>query len=290
MFERILIGFDGTPASGDALSLGAHLAHRTGAQVTLAACFPHLGPLPPARAYILDEESEALSRTVRKLVPDLEFEIAALPGTSPSAGLADLASERAADLIVIGSTHRGAIGRVLPGSVGERLLRTSPVAVSVAPRDYASHGHADIGVIGVAYDGSPESRLALEKAAWLARRTDSRVRVISVIDLRGRAGELAELSKVASGQFDAEVERAGRSVPAEIEHDVLVLEGDPAVELAARGVELDLLLIGSSGHGPVGKVLLGSVSSEIMRTAPCPVVAVPRLAAASAMTREARAE
>ena len=41
-----------------------------------------------------------------------------------------------AALIVVGSTHTGRAGRVLPGSTGERLLHGSPCAVAVVPTDY----------------------------------------------------------------------------------------------------------------------------------------------------------
>ena len=53
-------------------------------------------------------------------------------------------------------------------------------------------------------------------------------------------------------------------------------EGDPAAVLADQGVELDLLVLGSRGYGPVRATLLGAVSAEVMRTAPCPVVVTPR--------------
>ena len=41
---------------------------------------------------------------------------------------------------------------------------------------------------------------------------------------------------------------------------------------------MDLLVVGSRGYGPLRRVLLGSVSSELMHSAPCPVMVVPRTA------------
>ena len=69
---------------------------------------------------------------------------------------------------MVGSSHRGKLGRVLPGSVGESLLRGAPCAVAVAPRGYAGAEHPAIGLIGVAYDGSEEAKLALGEAERLA--------------------------------------------------------------------------------------------------------------------------
>ena len=39
-----------------------------------------------------------------------------------------------ADLVVVGSTHTGRLGRVFPGSTGEKLLHGAPCAVAVVPR------------------------------------------------------------------------------------------------------------------------------------------------------------
>jgi nucleotide-binding universal stress UspA family protein len=46
--------------------------------------------------------------------------------------------------------------------------------------------------------------------------------------------------------------------------------------LRERSGELDLLVLGSRGHGPVRAVLLGSVSSALVRSAESPVVVIPR--------------
>ena len=57
-----------------------------------------------------------------------------------------------------------------------------------------------------------------------------------------------------------------------------VLSGDPAEALAAASEELDLLVCGARGHGPVRTVLLGGTSHALVRLASCPVLVVPRAA------------
>jgi nucleotide-binding universal stress UspA family protein len=54
--------------------------------------------------------------------------------------------------------------------------------------------------------------------------------------------------------------------------------GDAATELVERSRELDLLVVGSRGYGPVRHALLGSVTSKLMQAAACPVLVVPRSA------------
>ena len=53
-------------------------------------------------------------------------------------------------------------------------------------------------------------------------------------------------------------------------------ENDPADVLIERSHEVDLLVIGSRGYGPLRSVLLGGVSGRVIRDAACPVIVVPR--------------
>jgi nucleotide-binding universal stress UspA family protein len=50
--------------------------------------------------------------------------------------------------------------------------------------------------------------------------------------------------------------------------------GDPAEQIVseAQAGEYDLVVVGSRGRGPVGRLLLGSVSTEVVAAAPCPVL------------------
>ena len=55
-----------------------------------------------------------------------------------------------------------------------------------------------------------------------------------------------------------------------------VLSGPPQRALAAASSDLDLLVCGSRGHGPVKTLMLGGVSHALVRQAACPVLVVPR--------------
>ena len=56
----------------------------------------------------------------------------------------------------------------------------------------------------------------------------------------------------------------------------LLLHGEPADALAEAASDLDLLVLGSRGYGPVKGTVLGSVSARVMAAAACPVMVVPR--------------
>ena len=78
----------------------------------------------------------------------------------------------------------------------------------------------------------------------------------------------------AAEAFQAAVDEAAAGVSGTTVSTRLLI-GDIVAELAdAEGI--DLLFVGSRGHGPVRRVLLGGLSSRLMRRATMPVVVVPR--------------
>jgi nucleotide-binding universal stress UspA family protein len=54
------------------------------------------------------------------------------------------------------------------------------------------------------------------------------------------------------------------------------LDGAPARMLAGACEDADLLVVGSRGYGPVLRLLLGSVSTQLIHLAPCSVLVIPR--------------
>jgi nucleotide-binding universal stress UspA family protein len=75
---------------------------------------------------------------------------------------------------------------------------------------------------------------------------------------------------------DAIIAKARAAVPADLLEATEVLEGRPADELARVTTELDLLICGSRGYGPVRSLLLGGVTWTLAHTTACPLLVVPR--------------
>ena len=76
-----------------------------------------------------------------------------------------------------------------------------------------------------------------------------------------------------------ELDHAVRSVAKRLEPAGRLLRGSPGQQLADEAsVAVDLMVVGSRGYGPLQRVLLGSVSTSLMHSAPCPVMVVPRTA------------
>ncbi len=205
---------------------------------------------------------------------------------SPARGLHEAAEAADAAAIVVGSTHRGPVGRVLVGGVGERLLSGAPCAVAAVPHGFAAM-RPPLRTIGVAFDDSPESHGAVALARPLAERMGARIDLIAVADplesgwpgLSARIDyAMAELD--VAGHLDAAVRGVGACLPPDIRGRQAVLHGlaDEQLELASERV--DVLVAGSRGYGPLGFVFGASIAKRLMHAAACPVVILPRGAAA----------
>ena len=218
----------------------------------------------------LAEDSERLFATVLDDLTELDVRTRVTGGEPPAEALQSLAEVEGADAIVLGSTHRGPLGRIYPGSIAERLLHGAPCAVAVAPRGFASQPEDELRVLCAAFDGSPESRAALEVAAGLAEAAEATLRVVAVHEpFTPGAAAVAPMGTYDVGavtQREAMQERLDEAVaelPGALRAKGLLLKGQAAEELFAEmELGVDLLVMGSRGRGPLGRVLLGGVSAK----------------------------
>jgi nucleotide-binding universal stress UspA family protein len=287
MFKTVVIGFDGSEQSRDALALARALGGPD-AKV-IAACVYSYEPAHTGSPAADLDYGRSLRDHAEAVLARAEgaSETRAIPCGSPARGIHDLAQEVAADLIVAGSTHHGAVGKVIVGSVGEKLLHGSPCPVAIAPKGFASEAAHPFETIAMAYDGSPEAEHALALATMLARRSGSSVRLYTVVpnpaidpsvfpseDGFSRHREKQMIR--AQERLDAAVRSAGETVHADGE----LLFGAPAEAIADEArAGADVLVMGSRGYGKVRGVFLGRVSAELARSAPCPMIVAPRGAA-----------
>ena len=296
--KKIVVGYDSSDQAGDALSLAEALRLPDDGELIIASveeAEPVFCDIPEWQEQI-DAYYEANFAHATDQLGRADFTRRTAGGSVP-AGLDYIAEHEDADVVVVGSTHRGKLGQVLPGSVGDRLLAGAPCAVAIAPNGYGRGEHPEIARIGLAYDGEPESRMALGSAVALARQYDAELRVIAVTPTLtdevspGRIGHTKTgYIEVLRDHFARLLAAAMAEVPAGVDASSVLLEGDPAREIAAQGVELDLLVLGSRGYGPLRRTLLGGVAREVVKLAPCPVIVLPRSAEASTQASDRRDE
>jgi nucleotide-binding universal stress UspA family protein len=276
---KIIVGYDGREVSDDALALGLRLARAYDDELVVAAAYGFgQEPGDEVEGYFARRAhyfSETFARAAEQLgtFPFTTTAIDDLPGRA----LFMLSEELEARITVVGSTTRGRIGRTLVGSTGQAILSSALTsAVAVAPRGYARSEHPSIGLVGVGFDGDDDSARAVREAKRLADLMDADLRVISVRPLLTRPFSPVGPEEISEAELErllrelADVDPGGERV------ELVSDSGDPAEALARHGVELDLLIAGSRGFGPIRRALLGSTSSALMRTSPCPVMVVPR--------------
>ncbi len=284
--SKIIVGVDGSDRSDDALALASSLAHRTASEIVLARAYPydddarHLGD-SSRRHHLREDAQQTLDRLRAGADVSLRITTRTIADPSPARALHTLAEREGASLVVIGSSHRGAVGRVFAGTTAERLLHGSPCAVAVVPRE-AAHGES-ISRIAVGWDRSAEADAALGAAIAIARAVGAELDIVEVLDIQwagtpaiipGSGPELAAHQPVARAR--ARLGDVVSGLPADIPVETAVVLGDPVADLVKQSEDADLLVLGSRGYGPHRAVLLGGVSGRVMRKSACPVIVVPR--------------
>ena len=138
-------------------------------------------------------------------------------------------------------------------------------------------------VVGV--DGSPSSEHALGWAMRQAAAVQAPLTVITVhevpksywggIPVTGPADTplLEKLQQAAEEMTQKAASRLGDARPASV--DVRAVNGFVVKELVDASQDADLIVLGIRGGGGFARLLMGSVSSEVVQHSACPVVIVP---------------
>lgn len=136
--ETIVAGTDGSKDAARGLRYAADIADKAGAELVVAhatgpgeAVYP-LGVQPQAELDVRWEQVEEWCAPLRAM--GVDYEVAVVEGDTRTA-LLDLARDRSADLLVIGSRGHGAVGQLLLGSVATSLAQHSELPVTVVPAE-----------------------------------------------------------------------------------------------------------------------------------------------------------
>jgi nucleotide-binding universal stress UspA family protein len=272
-FNKILVGIDDHDQARDAVSLAAALARTSGSELLVAAAIEY-DPLPLGREFYDQARSEHFARlfsVAEEYVTGLahrRFELDKAPGDA----LVELAQSELVDAVVIGSTHRGLMGRALHGTLADALVEHCGCPVIVAPHGYAGRGHAGFGSIAVGCDGSPSATRAIDFAENLAEAFDCELRIVGAVPTYDDAPDPLHATRESIYRERVAV---GRRRVSRVPVSEAIEFGDAAQRLAHQGIDSDFIVVGSRGHGRLGRTVLGSVASRLVRLAPCPVVVVP---------------
>jgi nucleotide-binding universal stress UspA family protein len=225
------------------------------------------------RAAVAEQLEQRLARTARADDPSQRVDVVQGP---PAHEVVDVAREREAHAIVVGTGQHGALGRLVYGERAVRIARLSDRPVVVVP-PAAVAGPATVAIVAV--DFSPTSRRAARFAMDLLADGGRLVlvHVKSAVNLTEEgAGWWEEAYQRRSEDLFRRFTAALRPERG-ITIGTRLLHGDIATTLAAFAHDAGATLIACGGrrHSFIERMLLGSVSTELIRRAACPVVVVP---------------
>jgi nucleotide-binding universal stress UspA family protein len=263
MFENIVIGVDGKDGGHDAVLLASVLgrgAEKWAVVHVSAADAPH----------IVEYDRELLGR------PDADL-VLVDDAEEIGPGLDRVAAERGADLVVIGSVHHGALGRVLMGDEAADILHHATRPVALAPKGYREHP-APPKTVGVAYNGAPDSVAALELAERLASFFGAELRALAIADPDRAPVPVGDGGGEEQPASDDLVARTREELGSLDNVELDVVAGSAEEELVAFSERVDLLLCGSRHNSAIKRLTVGSTSDHLAHNAKCPLIVTPNSA------------
>ena len=301
-FRNIVVPLDGSRFGEVALSYATSLARSAGARLHLVIAHEPVAALvgmgesfPPPD---FDEagrvrEQEYLAETaagVRDRTGGLAVEFRALEGPAGIA-LVEEIQRLGADLVVMSTHGRGAMGRLWFGSVADHVVRHVDVPVLlVRPslgKAEAAGAPGELGSILVTLDLSPESERILEPVIQLATLTQGHVTLTHFLEpVLGFVEPsvpypvpvdpaILELNRAKAQRYLDRVADRLRDRGISVNTRVLDADGVPGNLLRAlAGKQFDLVAMTTHGRGGLKRLFLGSVADKVIRGGTKPVLVV----------------
>ncbi|MCW2622717.1 MAG: universal stress protein [Frankiales bacterium] len=274
--RTVVVGVRGSAASRTALRHAATAAAERGATVTVLHSYAIPALLADGGVWLsmddmADVEAAVLQDAVdqlAELAPTLHV-IPRLEQNEPARSLVEASQE--ADLVVVGRSvgHHSWLGPVLSHLCADGGC---PV-LSVTEGQPVRYGDVVVGV-----DGSEVSLQAVAYGFEQAARWQ--VPLVAVLSLHGGfdayvpAARLLDLMHERGRKELAESLAGWCEKYPDIQVHQIVTFTEPVAALREAGQDAGVIVVGSNGRGAVGRAFVGSVSSSLLRQAPCPVAVV----------------
>lgn len=284
MSEKIVVGFNGTESSTEAVRWAADEAAVQHAVLRIVCCF-EIQPITGDAAFgfgagvaydaarsVAETNAEAIRGSISASHPDVTLTVDVVPGPAATALLEGLDHD---DLVVAGASGHAAAAAFWMGTTPRHLVHHSPCPVVVV-RGSASRGAPDRVVVGV--DGSPASAKALRWAGDEADRHGVELAVVHAWDYPYERAEIgsaqgSDLTKIdAACTLDRAVEAARERCAAVV--TPTLVEGSPVTALLGTARDGDILVVGSRGRGALRSQFFGSTANSVLDAAAVPVVII----------------
>ncbi len=266
----ILVGYDGSSSSHQALSWAAREARERGVVLTVCHTWVPGSAGPPLAGEPEDLARESAERilatgTRSVFAPDVRQLL-----TEGPAACMLCEHSHAADMVVVGSRGLGGLSGLMLGSVSLQVAAFAAVPVVVVRGHWRPVGEYLPGHIVVGADGSEATRTAL--AFGGAEAALRGVPLTVVCALSDAPGGLAMAARI-----EEDVEQSiilwEKDHPGVVVHRQVTIES-PRAALLAAAQDAQLLVVGCRGRGGMEGMTLGSVTQALLWHAPCPLAVI----------------
>ena len=257
MFRNFVVPVDGSPASFDALPVAARMANEIGGTVELVAVHNHADV-----TFVNDAVERELQRLRPTTVKPCRF---VMTGESVADAITDIVRSRPKTTVVMSSHGHGRSAIVLGSTTNDVLRAVHGPIVVVGPNCDIDRAGTLSGSFVVPVDGSPRTEAVLPiVAAWAVEFGGTPWLVHATTEPEGGHSYLDGLARQLRHEISAAVEFA-------VLHDE---HAACAILAFAESTHASSILL--STHGRTGLALLrsGSVASEVVRRARCPVLMI----------------
>jgi nucleotide-binding universal stress UspA family protein len=176
--------------------------------------------------------------------------------------IVDEATDKKADMIVIGRRGRKGVAKALMGETAAKVITHAPCKVLVVPKA----AQVEYRNILVATDGLPQAKAAVTEAIAIAKRTGSHLIALSAMRDESERAEATKFANEAAEMAKQEGVSAEAVTPAGRSFNVIVE--------TAGGRGVDLIVMGTYGKTGVKKLLMGSATEKVIGNAGCAVLVV----------------
>jgi nucleotide-binding universal stress UspA family protein len=230
-----------------------------------------LGDFPQVRKTLarwgLLGETESLERELHIAVREVDLE-----GSQPVKAIAKYLEENPAELVVLATQGRTGLPRWLKPSISEPLARRSAILTLFVPasaQGFVSSDRGDIGLqrVLIPVNYKPDPQVAVYKACMF-------------LQTMGIAGVAVDILYVGDRDDMPKVSPPNTRGWSFTEACVSGAPADKIIK-AANERDVDVIVMATEGHDGFLDALRGSTTEQVLRRAPCPVLAVP----AGAMSR-----
>jgi nucleotide-binding universal stress UspA family protein len=201
---------------------------------------------------------------------------------APASRILEVATQEAADLLVVGTHSRTGLPRVVLGSIADRMVRQATCPVLTVRSTPGGGPRGEIRRICYATDFSPTARAAWPWVVAIATAAGAEVDLVHVTfepipDRHLPAEATGRMAQFLRDQGRAEAERflERAALPRE-RVQVRLSQGVPGEQIVRRAQDgnADLVVMGTHGWSGIVRWMLGSVAHYVIQTAPCPVLTI----------------